>query len=846
MSSISPRHRDTVATEERGREFWRGVLLAGGFTALPRWTLNPASGIGEHEAAIPDELVATLRRLAIALKVPLSSVLLTGHAKVLGALSGEREVCTGYAGGRSSPLPLRMTLRHRSWREALLETARAESELLAHRGFPVDELTRELGLTQPPFATVFELVAGGDGDLVGGTVMRVACVEDDGLVLRLRYRMDVLDAECAARVAGYHITALSLIAADPDAEHARQTLLSAEELRLQLDGLAGPRRELPDRRAHELFEERSRTHPDAIAAMHGDRHLTYRELNARANQLARALWARGLRSEAVVGVVTERNLDWMTAVLAIFKAGYAYLPIEPHFPADRIARTLSRAGCRLVLTERGSTAMLDQALDSLSGIQRLFIDAAYEENHADGDLGIGVGPEQVAYIFFTSGSTGEPKGAMCEHRGMLNHLFAKIDDLGIGEGTVVAQTAPQCFDISMWQLLSALLAGGRTLLVEQDVILDAKRFLDKIVADRVNVVQVVPSYLEVVLSCLEQHPRGLPDLRYVSVTGEALKKELTQRWFAAEPGIKLVNAYGLTETSDDTNHEVMDRAPDRERVPLGLPINNVSVYVVDEHLSPVPLGAPGEIVFSGICVGRGYINDPERTRRAFMTDPHRERRRLYRSGDYGRWLPEGKLEFLGRRDTQVKISGFRIEIGEIENTLLRSPGVSEGAVVVAERADRSKQLVAFYSGERSLDADALRDQLRESLPKYMVPSAFHWRRRLPLTDNGKIDRKALTALAGEVGVGEQKRERPSTATERRLAAAWAAVLGIAKDQIGPTAHFFELGGTSLSALRLLTKLNRAVSFKDLADHPVLADLAALVDERSEQPLPAAAEASPSP
>ncbi|PYQ05332.1 MAG: non-ribosomal peptide synthetase, partial [Acidobacteria bacterium] len=203
MSSISPCQRDTVTTEERGREFWGGVLLAGGFTALPRWTLNPASGTGEHEAAIPDGLVATLRRLAIALKVPLSSVLLAGHAKVLGALSGERDVCTGYAGGRRSPLPLRMTLRHRSWREALREAARAESELLAHRDFPVDELARELGLTQPPFETVFELAARGDGNLIGGTVMRVAFVEDDRLVLRLRYRMDALDAECAARVAGY-------------------------------------------------------------------------------------------------------------------------------------------------------------------------------------------------------------------------------------------------------------------------------------------------------------------------------------------------------------------------------------------------------------------------------------------------------------------------------------------------------------------------------------------------------------------------------------------------------------------------------------------------------------------
>ncbi len=831
MGNISLRDPDTVTAADRGREFWRGVLLAGGFTAVPRWTLDPVPGIAEHEAKICNEVVTALRRLADELAVPLSSVLLTAHAKVLGALSGEREVSTGYSFEGRSPLLCRFTTEPHSWRAMLLKADRAQSELLAHKDFPVDDLRREMGLIKPLFETVFSLTPGDGAELAEETVVWVGFVEQDGLVLRLRYRTDVLDADCAARIAGYHVTALALIAADPDAEHARQTLLSAEELHFQLHGLAGPRRKLPDCRAHEVFEERARVHPDAIAAEHGNRRWTYRELNAHANQLARALLARGLSREGVVAVVTERNLDWMAAVLAIFKAGGAYLPIEPHFPADRIARTLSRAGCRLVLTERGSTTMLDQAIDSLSGVQTLFIDALYEEAHSGGDPGVAVALDQLAYIYFTSGSTGEPKGAMCEHAGMLNHLFAKIDDLRIGEGDVVAQTAPQCFDISLWQLVSALLVGGRTLLVEQEAVLDARRFIGKIVDGRVNVVQVVPSYLEVLLSYLAQYPCELPHLRCVSVTGEALKKELTQRWFAAQPGIKLVNAYGLTETSDDTNHEIMESVPDRERVPLGPPINNVHVYVVDEHLSPAPLGAPGELVFAGVCVGRGYINDPERTRRAFLADPHRESQRLYRSGDYGRWLPEGKLEFLGRRDTQVKISGFRIEIGEIENTLLRLPGVREGAVVVTGGTDQSKHLVAFYAAQRPLDANALRDQFRESLPEYMVPSAFHWQRNLPLTGNGKIDRKALMALAGELDSAEQGHDGPSTATEHRLAAAWAEVLGIPKDQIGRRDRFFDLGGTSLSALKLAITLERAVSFKDLIDHPILADLAMLVDDK---------------
>src|SRR5437870_2836360 len=608
--------------------------------------------------------------------------------------------------------------------------------------------------------------------------------------------------------------------------------------------LAGPSRKLPDRRAHEVFEDQARARPDAIATVHGSRQLTYGEVNARANRVARALLARGLAREGVVGVVTERNLDWMTAVLAILKAGGAYLPIEPHFPAERIARTLSRAGCRLVLTERGSTAMLDQALDSLSGVQKLFIDAADEEGHPAGDLGLDLAPDQLAYIYFTSGSTGEPKGAMCEHAGMLNHLLAKVDDLKIGEGAVVAQTAPQCFDISLWQLISALLVGGRTLIIEQELILDAKRFIEKIVSARVNVVQVVPSYLEVLVSYLGQHPSRFKDLAYVVATGEALKKELVERWFAVQPFITLVNAYGLTETSDDTNHEIMDRAPQGERVPLGRPINNVLIHVVDEQLQPVPLGAPGEIVFSGVCVGRGYINDPERTQRAFLQDPLHPGQRLYRSGDYGRCLPDGTLEFLGRRDSQVKISGFRIEIGEIENQLLKLPGVREGAVVVTEGADQNKHLVAFCSGDHPPNPGVLRDQLAKELPRYMVPSAIHWRKTLPLTENGKIDRKALLALAGELDVPEQRHEEPGTATERWLAAAWADGLCIPEDQIPTRDHFFELGGTSLSALRLAIALDRAVSFKDLTAHPTLADQAALIDERIERGVLAAPASVP--
>ena len=809
---------DRSESGDAARTYWHEVLTAGGRTAIPRWSTDPEKGAGVLEVALPTGLLAASDGTA---------ALLAAHAKVLAALSGESEVITGWLeDGRLLPCRL-TTAPGDTWRTLLEHTHRVRAELLTHAGRPVD-LRREPGLAEPPFETVLD-TGGGDGDLDEDVVLGVGLVHRDaGPALRLRYRTDVLDEDGASRIAGYHVTALTLLATEPDADHTRRSLVSDDELRFQTDGLAGPHRDLPDRRVHELFEERVVTHPDAVAAVQGERSWTYRELNSRANQLGRALLARGLGHEGVVAVVTERNLDWMAAVLAVFKAGGAYLPVEPHFPAERIATTLARAGCQLVLTERGGTDTLDRALATLPGVRRLLVEDAYDEAHQDVDLGLEIAPDRLAYIYFTSGSTGEPKGAMCEHAGMLNHLYAKLDDLGIGEGDVVAQTAPQCFDISLWQLLAGPLAGGRTLLVEQEVILDVERFVDRIAGGRVNVLQVVPSYLEAVLAHLERHPRDLPDLRRVSVTGEALKKELVERWFAGRPRIPLVNAYGLTETSDDTNHEVMHRAPEGDRVPLGRPVGNVRVYVVDERLALVPLGAPGEIVFSGVCVGRGYVNDPERTAHAFTTDPYRPGERLYRSGDHGRWRPDGKLEFLGRRDTQVKVRGFRIEIGEVENALLKVAGVRDGAVVVA----RGTHLVAFHCG-LPLAVEELRDRLAASLPAYRVPSVFHWRESLPLTANGKTDRRALTTLAEELdAVDGESGAPPATATEERLADAWAEVLGVPRAGIGRHDHFFDRGGTSLSAVKLAIALRRAVSPKDVTAHPVLSGLAGLIDTRA--------------
>lgn len=810
-----------------GTDHGAGGQADSGFTTVPRWVRAPLPGTADHVTAVPGPTAAALRRRAAELGVPLTAIHLAAHAKVLAAISGDPVVQTGYLRATGAgPLPCRLTVGPGTWRRLVLDAHQAESQILFPDELPAAEAP------EPWPDVVFDPVA--QGPTPPQAVVLCVAVHDDGggRTLRLRYRTDMLDAGAAARIGGYHLTALERIAADPDAPHDRRSLLSADELRFQIDELAGPRRELPDRRFHELFEERVRGHPDTVATVHRGRSWTYQELDVRANRIARRLLDEGLAPEDVVAVVTGRNLYWMAGVLAVLKAGGAYLPVDPHYPAERIATMLARAGCRLVLTEPDSTAHLDRALETLPGTTRLLAPALAEADTDGSAPGIDVAADRLAYVFFTSGSTGEPKGAMCEHAGMLNHFYAKIDDLAIGEGQVVAQTAPQCFDISLWQLFAALLVGGRTLLVEQEAVLDADRFLDTITEGRANVLQVVPSYLDVVLTALERSPRDLPDLRCVSVTGEAVKAELVRRWFAARPGTRLVNAYGLTETSDDTNHEVMTGPPADGSVPLGRPVSNVRVYVVDENLVPVPLGAPGAIVFSGVCVGRGYVNDPERTSLAYLTDPYHPGERLYRGGDFGRWLPDGKLEFLGRRDAQVKIRGFRIEIGEVENALLRVPGVRDGAVVVTGPEGNGRQLTAFYTSPRPVAAESLRERLGALLPEYMVPAAFHHRDSLPLTANGKTDKKALTALAAELGTADDAYQAPRTSSEQRLAAAWAAVLGIPQDRIGRHDHFFDLGGTSLSAVRLVISLDRVVALREVASRPVLADLAGLIDTRT--------------
>ncbi len=452
-----------------------------------------------------------------------------------------------------------------------------------------------------------------------------------------------------------------------------------------------------ERCVHELIDEQARRTPDAMAATCGTRALRYGELRRDTDAVAHRL-LRDPAPERVVAVLGERGLPLLTAMLGIFKAGAAYLPLDPGHPDPRRQQVLSLSGASIVLATRPFMEAARRAAAGLPSVEVLCI----EEVVAEGGQSppVAVDPRQLAYVIYTSGSTGVPKGAMVEHVGMLNHLYAKVQDLGLTAGDVLAETASQCFDISIWQFLAALLAGGRVHVVEDEAAHEPRALAAETGRGGVTVLEVVPSMLRMLLDdAREGGGAGLEGLRWMVATGEELPPDLARRWLARFPGVPLVNAYGPTECSDDVTHHFMAEPPPAgaPRVPVGRAVANLRNYVLDERLDPVPTGTAGELFVAGVGVGRGYLNDPRRTALAFLPDPFAETPggRLYRTGDRIRRLPDGTLDFLGRVDFQVKVRGYRIELGEIEAVLAQHPRVHAAVVLVRDgEGDGAPRVVA--------------------------------------------------------------------------------------------------------------------------------------------------------
>ncbi len=623
--------------------------------------------------------------------------------------------------------------------------------------------------------------------------------------------------------------------ADPDQPVRDIPMLGEEELLLLLNNL----QEHPDQ--GETFRYQGMTalirrwaaeKPEAIALSCDGRELSYAELREKANRLGHLLKARGIAAGSLVAICCRRSIDMAVGILGVWCAGGAYIPLDPGDPVDRTGTVLKDSGAPVMLLDKDTFTQETALEDLMNQCPQLehpvYLDdmdsrCPEEQNpsfntYPAEDLPDNL-PGDLAYVIYTSGSTGTPKGAMVEHRGMMNHIQAKIRDLDLTAGSVVAQNASHTFDISVWQFFAALAVGGRTAVYTRERILDPRLFISALVQDGVTILEVVPSYLSVFLDALEDgggvSPGDLP-VNYLLVTGETVKPELLKRWFRVFPHIEVVNAYGPTEASDDITHHLMASAPAGERVPIGKPLRHFRIYILDEHNQLCPAGIRGEICVSGTGVGRGYLNRPLPTEDRFIPNPFAPRLPgaqhpvIYRTGDLGTWRNDGAIDFFGRLDYQVKIRGFRIELGEIENRLAEHPAVEEACVVDREDAGGQKYLCAYYRAAEPLEDNNLRTYLQRRLPDYMVPAYLVWLEQLPLTPNGKIDRRALPAP--DIPAGPAK-TGPRDPMEETLLELWAGVLGLEPRQIGIDGDLFELGGHSLKATVLISRIHKAFEVK---------------------------------
>ncbi|MCC6848189.1 MAG: amino acid adenylation domain-containing protein [Deltaproteobacteria bacterium] len=575
--------------------------------------------------------------------------------------------------------------------------------------------------------------------------------------------------------------------------------------------------------------------PRAVAVRAAARVLTYEGVRDRALALAARLGRTGIGRGDVVALAAARGPQWIAAVLGIWGAGGVYLPLDPRWPAARVRDVLERSGARVALCDDAAA----EALVDGPARRSLRLDAAMVgAPDASAEAPAGPARDDVAYLLYTSGSTGVPKGALIEHAGLANHLDAKIALLGIGAGDRIAQTAPTTFDVSLWQGLAPLLVGAEVVVLDDAAATDPAGLPAAVARDGVTVLELVPSVLRLVLDAAADEEAALAGLRWLLVTGEALPPALCRRWLVRHPAIPLVNAYGPTECADDVAHHVVRTAPpeDAARVPIGTPIPGMSLVLLDARLAPVASGEVGEICVGGIGVGRGYHGDPARTAAVFI-EPARSRGaalpRLYRTGDLGRRLPDGTFEWLGRVDTQVKLGGVRIEPEEVEAVLAMHPAV-RCAAVVATPLDAPSRLVAYVAAALA-DAEAAADlaaRLRawaaERLPAAMVPAVVVVRAALPLTAHGKVDRRTLALEASNASPPRPTAPSavPETPIERRLATLWTEILGV--EVRAASDGFFALGGDSLAALRLVATARRygiVLTAQQIFETPTLAALA---------------------
>ena len=808
-----------------------------------------------------------LKALARQENATLFMVLLAAFQSLLHRYTGQTDIVTGTpVAGRShaeienligfflNMLVLRADLSgNPTFRQLLSRTRQTCIDAYVHEGLPfemlVEELKPERIINQNPlFQVTFVLqnfpkvpfessgITAVEMDIDPGIArFDLHCFmteEKNRLEGYFEYNTELFDGATIERMVGHFQTLLDGIAADPDRAISELPVLMPAERRRLLVEWNDTKANYPKAKClHQLFEEQVERSPDAIALVYEDQQVTYGGLNRRANQLAHYLRKQGVGPEVLVGIYMERSLDLIVGLLAILKAGGAFVPLEQTYPKDRLAFMLEDAQPKVLLTQ----ACLRDELPKSA--QVLCLDAEWEVlayESADSPSNESV-PSDPAYLIYTSGSTGKPKGVMIAHSAIVNHMHWMQNTFRFSETDAIVQKTPISFDASVWEIFAPLLAGSRLIVAQPHGHRDSAYLCRLIQEQGATVLQLVPAMLRVMLQDVAFI--ACPTLRVVFCGGEVLPVDLAQT-FHARFGSRasLWNLYGPTEASIDATYWQCKRDGEEAIVPIGRPIANAQIYILDVYRNPVPIGVVGEIYIGGAGVARGYLNRPELTAERFVYHSFdgEPAQRLYRTGDFARYLPDRNIEFLGRADNQVKIRGYRIELGEIETLLAQHPSIRAAVVITKDDPTEDKQLIAYIVlRESAPEISELRAYLKAKLPDFMVPSAFVILESLPLTPNGKVDRQALPEpdraaedLPGYVG--------PRNIVEEIIVSVWSEVLGTR--QIGIHDNFFDLGGHSLKATQVVSRLRMVfgseIPLRHLFEFPTIAEFVAVIDSKT--------------
>jgi amino acid adenylation domain-containing protein/non-ribosomal peptide synthase protein (TIGR01720 family) len=853
-----------------GREYWLKQPIADSQLTHLLFEKRP---VGKVEFApqfissrVDQSLAEKLRMLARQEQTTLPILLLAAWQILLWRLSGKPEVLVGvaYDGRRfeETQHALGMLTRYLPVQTLFAETGPI-TEVLKQ----LDQRTKEIEKWQeyfswdelagtsanaesaPFFSVLFDFhqlpVLGGDGDLTFSFVREYSCLDRFKLRLSCTANADVLDLQLyydpayfdlndVERIGREFQQLLKSICAEPEIPIGELNLLDEVERERLLIEFNETRVAYPaDRSVHEMFEEQVERRPKTTAVVFGEARLSYGELNGRANQLAHYLRKEGVGPDVLVGICAERSLEMVVGLLAILKAGGAYVPFDPTYPEARLSYMMADAEVGILLCQQH---LLDRI--PVSAARQICLDAlpaAVAEERSENPRSK-VQAENLAYVIYTSGSTGQPKGVAISHQSLVNHSLAVSAAYGLTVNDRILQFASISFDVAAEEIFSALLSGASILLPGEKVV-DSMGLLRLIEDEKLSVLNLpAPFWHAWVRELAATNRRVPPCLRLLVVGSEKVSLEAFDAWRRFAPGARVINAYGTSETTiTSTLYEREESAPAAgigASFPIGRPIANTQIYILDKQLTLAPQGVAGEIYIAGQGLGRGYYRRPELTAERFVANPFSETAgaRMYQTGDLGRFLAGGEIEFLGRVDHQVKIRGFRIELGEIEAVLQQHEAVQQAVVVAQAAPSGGQRLVAYVTRDRGTESSGqLQNYLSETLPDYMVPASFVWLDALPLTPNGKVDRQGLTLMKVPTNQTGEGFAAPRTPVEEKLAAIWCEVLRC--EQVGIHDNFLELGGDSILSIQVVARASRAglhLMPRDLFEHPTVAALAEVV------------------